>query len=49
VKEIKFYCYCCGCRIQIDDDEDIRICEECRTCPDFIDGPCKETMELEAK
>lgn len=44
--EVKVQCKCCGCRIQIQDDLDIRICEECTDCPKFIDvGPCLQNGE----
>lgn len=46
---MKINCNCCGCRIQIKDDKDIRICEECTSCPKFQDGlgPCLQNGELE--
>lgn len=41
-------CHCCGCSIQIEDDLDIRICEECTDCPKFQEGgPCLQNGELE--
>lgn len=39
---MKIHCDCCGCRIQIEDDLDERICEECRDCPNILDGPCQQ-------
>lgn len=39
---LKIYCTCCECPIQIEDDDDLRICEECTGCPKVMDGdgPC---------
>lgn len=39
-------CLCCNCYIQLEDKDDIRICEECIDCPPIIDGPCRQVEEL---
>lgn len=35
---MKIKCQCCGCPIKIEDDQDIRICEECTDCPYYQEG-----------
>jgi hypothetical protein len=51
----RFYCKCCGCEISIQDDDDIRICEDCTRCDsgegwcDQLRGPANYMPEPDSK